>query len=89
MHRNVRRRNRRSRRVPIPGAPKPHDRVIVGAGMSGLAYAWWCAARGEDVLVLEGADRVGGVIRSDQRDGYRIERAATSVPSQLPCSSKT
>ncbi len=67
--------------MPIAGAPDPHDRIVVGAGMSGLAYAWWCAARGEDVLLLDAAPRAGGVIETEHRDGYRIERAATTLPS--------
>ena len=57
------------------------DQVIVGAGISGLAHAWWSARRGERVIVLEASARVGGVIGTTTTDGYRHERAATSVPS--------
>jgi len=62
-------------------APPRYDRVIVGAGMSGLAHAWWAHQRGESVLVLEAGERVGGVIGTLHTDGYRHERAATSIPS--------
>ena len=62
-------------------APDCYDRVIVGAGMSGLAYAWWAKQRGESVLVLEARDAVGGVIDTLHTAGYRHERAATSIPS--------
>ncbi len=58
-----------------------YDQVVVGAGMSGLAHAWWCAQRGERVLLLEASDRVGGVIGTSHTNGYRHERAATSIPS--------
>lgn len=57
------------------------DQVVVGAGIAGLSHAWWSAARGEQVVVLEASDRVGGVIRTFTTRGYRHERAATSVPS--------
>ena len=58
-----------------------YDQVVVGAGMSGLAHAWWCAQRGDKVLVLEAGERVGGVIGTTTTNGYRHERAATSIPS--------
>jgi len=58
-----------------------YDRVVIGAGMSGLAHAWWSHRRQERVLVLEAGPRVGGVIGTLHTDGYRHERAATSVPS--------
>lgn len=58
-----------------------HDRIVVGAGMSGLADAWYAHARGERVRVLEAASEVGGVIHTATTDGYRHERAATSIPS--------
>lgn len=61
--------------------PECYDRVIVGGGMSGLAYAWWARQRGESVLVLEARAKVGGVIDTLHTAGYRHERAATSIPS--------
>lgn len=58
-----------------------YDQIVVGGGMSGLAHAWWSARRGERVIVLEAGERVGGVIATAESNGYRHERAATSVPS--------
>lgn len=48
--------------------------VIVGAGLSGLAAARYLTSRGVDVIVLEGSDAVGGRVRTDVVDGYRLDR---------------
>ena len=48
--------------------------VIVGAGLSGLAAARHLARSGVDVTVLEGSDAVGGRVRTDFVDGYRLDR---------------
>ena len=46
--------------------------VVVGGGISGLAAAWYGAAAGLDVLVLEAAPAVGGKLRvADGRRGRR------------------
>jgi protoporphyrinogen/coproporphyrinogen III oxidase len=58
-----------------------HDRIVVGGGIAGLAAAWWAAHAGEDVLLLEESDRLGGVIATQRHAGYRVERAASTVPS--------
>ncbi len=57
------------------------DCLVVGAGISGLAYAWRASLRGERVVVLEAAPTAGGVLATVSRSGYRVERAATSIPS--------
>lgn len=57
------------------------DRLVIGAGMSGLADALHAQRRGARVVVLEAAPVVGGVIGTEVVDGYRCERAASSVPS--------
>ena len=49
--------------------------------MSGLADAFHAQRRGARVRVLEAAPEVGGVIGTYAKDGYRFERAATSLPS--------
>jgi oxygen-dependent protoporphyrinogen oxidase len=51
-------------RVPI---------LIVGAGISGLACAYYLRKSGLDAQVLEAAPRPGGVIRSERRDGFLLE----------------
>ncbi|HSN93043.1 MAG TPA: FAD-dependent oxidoreductase, partial [Anaeromyxobacteraceae bacterium] len=53
------------------------DVIVVGAGVSGLAFAWKAARSGRRVLVLERADRIGGCIHSVRRpDGFWFEMGA-------------
>lgn len=60
--------------------------VITGAGISGLAIAH--ALRREaphtEIVVLEGADRPGGNIRSEVVDGYLCERGADGFLDSAP-----
>lgn len=53
--------------------------AVVGAGLSGLVRARTLAARGEDVVLFEEADRAGGVVRSERRDGYLLELGPNTV----------
>jgi oxygen-dependent protoporphyrinogen oxidase len=53
--------------------------AVVGAGLSGLVRAHALAARGEDVLLFEEAHRPGGVVRSEERDGYLLELGPNTV----------
>jgi predicted NAD/FAD-dependent oxidoreductase len=48
--------------------------IVVGAGLSGLAAARHLRRSGVDVTVLEGSDGVGGRIRTDVVDGFRLDR---------------
>jgi len=49
--------------------------IIVGAGLAGLTCAKLLAEAGQQVLVLEAADQVGGRVRTDyHEDGYRLDR---------------
>src|ERR1700753_202589 len=47
--------------------------IIVGAGVAGLACALDLVAAGVPVQVLEGSDAVGGRMRTDERDGFRLD----------------
>lgn len=55
------------------------DLVVVGAGIAGLATAWAAVQRGEDVRVLEAADRPGGLVRSVRRDGLLLEHGPQAL----------
>ncbi len=48
--------------------------VIVGAGLSGLAAARHLTRHGVDATVLEASDAMGGRVRTDLVDGYRLDR---------------
>ena len=48
--------------------------IVVGAGLSGLAAARHLTQHGVEVMVLEGSDAVGGRVRTDLIDGYRLDR---------------
>ncbi len=58
-----------------PGSVRPHDLVIVGGGISGLALAHF--ARREagigNLLVLEAEPRPGGKVQTEWIDGYCCE----------------
>jgi phytoene dehydrogenase-like protein len=50
------------------------DVVVVGAGLAGLTCARRLAEAGRDVMVLEASDAVGGRVRTDLVDGFRLDR---------------
>jgi oxygen-dependent protoporphyrinogen oxidase len=52
--------------------------VVAGAGISGLALAFELRRLGVPVVVLESANRAGGKIESDHRDGFLCERGPAS-----------
>ena len=54
--------------------PQRTDVVIVGAGLSGLACARLLQAEGIDIVVLDSSDAVGGRMRSDQVEGFILDR---------------
>ena len=53
--------------------------AVVGAGVAGLTAAWHLKRRGIRVVVYEASDRVGGVIRTERRDGYLAELGPNSL----------
>ena len=64
--------------------------AIVGGGISGLAAAHRAVelareqGRALDLTLLEGADRLGGAIRTERRDGFIVETGADSFISEKP-----
>jgi protoporphyrinogen/coproporphyrinogen III oxidase len=60
------------------------DAVIVGAGISGLATGFYLTQAGKQIMILEGSDRVGGLIRTEHRDGYTVEFGPNSLRGDSP-----
>ncbi len=58
--------------------------VIVGAGLAGLACATTLHRHGVDVLVLEASDRVGGRVRTDEIDGFLLDRGFQVLLTAYP-----
>ncbi|MFD0684406.1 FAD-dependent oxidoreductase [Actinomadura fibrosa] len=52
----------------------PDTVIVVGAGLAGLACAARLHAAGVPVRVLEASDGVGGRVRTDVVDGFRLDR---------------
>ncbi|CAO5156206.1 Phytoene dehydrogenase-like oxidoreductase [Frankia sp. AiPs1] len=50
------------------------DVAVVGAGLAGLSAATLLAAEGLEVAVWEAADDVGGRVRTDEVDGFLLDR---------------
>jgi protoporphyrinogen oxidase len=47
--------------------------LALGAGPAGLTAAYLLAKRGKPVIVLESSGQVGGLARTEVRDGYRFD----------------
>jgi predicted NAD/FAD-dependent oxidoreductase len=69
---------------PPPGAGEQPDVLIVGAGLAGLAAATTLHRAGRSVRVLEASDGVGGRVRTDVVDGFRLDRGFQVVLTAYP-----
>ncbi|MCA9859626.1 MAG: FAD-dependent oxidoreductase [Thermomicrobiales bacterium] len=58
--------------------------VIAGGGMAGLACASLLIQQNQPVVLFEASDRVGGRVRTDIVDGYRIDRGFQVIPAAYP-----
>ena len=61
--------------------------VIIGGGISGLAAAHRLLELGlepQHLMLLEASSRLGGIIQTEQRDGFILERGPDSFISEKP-----
>jgi phytoene dehydrogenase-like protein len=65
-------------------AAQHSDVIIVGAGLSGLACAIHLSNAGRSVTVIESSDGVGGRVRSDQVDGFILDRGFQVLLTAYP-----
>ena len=69
---------------------QPQRIVIIGGGITGLAAAYRLLEkavkrdRHPDVVLLEAGSRLGGVLKTTQREGFLIESGADSFISEKP-----
>jgi phytoene dehydrogenase-like protein len=62
--------------------------VVVGAGLAGLTCALRLQQAGRDVTVLEASDGVGGRIRTDVVDGFRLDRGFQVLLTGYPAAAR-
>ncbi len=64
--------------------PQHSDVVIVGAGLAGLAAARTLTKAGRTVAVLEASDGIGGRVRTDEIDGFLLDRGFQVLLTAYP-----
>jgi protoporphyrinogen/coproporphyrinogen III oxidase len=72
-----------ARRASSPLARKV-DVAVVGGGIAGLAAAHALAAKAASFVLLEASERWGGVIRTEEKDGFLLEGGPDSLLALKP-----
>jgi oxygen-dependent protoporphyrinogen oxidase len=68
----------------VAESPGVLDVVVVGGGIAGLAAAYELSRRGLSFAVLESAPRPGGVILSEQIEGFTLDGGPDALLVQKP-----
>ena len=58
--------------------------TIIGAGISGLTAAVYLHKKGLKVQILEASDRAGGRIKTDEINGFRLDRGFQVLLTEYP-----
>lgn len=58
--------------------------IIIGAGAAGLVAALELEKAGHRPLILEAGDRVGGRLKTDEVDGFRLDRGFQVLLTEYP-----
>ncbi|MBV8979773.1 MAG: protoporphyrinogen oxidase [Acidimicrobiia bacterium] len=58
--------------------------VVVGAGIAGLATAWYLQQAGVDAVVLEASNRAGGKVRTRELDGVALDVGPDTFLGRTP-----
>ena len=64
--------------------PDRVDVVVVGAGLAGLAAARVIEAAGRTAVIVEASDGVGGRVRTDVVEGFRLDRGFQVLLTAYP-----
>jgi protoporphyrinogen/coproporphyrinogen III oxidase len=59
--------------------PRARNVLVIGGGISGLACAYKLKRLGVDVELFESTDRVGGLVRTVDQDGFQFESGPQSL----------
>jgi protoporphyrinogen oxidase len=62
--------------------------TIIGAGIAGLTCAKYLKDRGVDAVILEASDAVGGRVRTDEIDGFKLDRGFQVLLTSYPEAAK-
>jgi hypothetical protein len=63
---------------------KDAEVIIIGAGLAGLTAAKVLKAAAKSVLVIEASDEVGGRVRTDEVDGFLLDRGFQVLLTAYP-----
>jgi len=65
-------------------AVKEQDVLIIGAGLAGLTAAKILKTAGKEVKILEASDGIGGRVRTDQVNGFLLDRGFQVLLTAYP-----
>lgn len=60
------------------------DILIIGAGISGLTAARVLKSAGRNVRILEASDEIGGRVRTDEKEGFLLDRGFQVLLTAYP-----